>query len=61
MDLSKYTRDGEVYTCEESYIFVHNLFEGEKISKMRFYDFVDRVPSDKETEFDYKHILVSPL
>lgn len=32
----------------ESYIFVRDLFEGEKISKMRFNDFVNRVPSDKK-------------
>ena len=57
----KFTQDGEVYICEESYIFVHELFEGEKISTMRFNDFVNRVPSDKKTEFDYKHILISPL
>ena len=57
----KFTQDGEVYICEESYIFVHELFEGEKISSMRFEDFVNRVPSDKKTEFDYKHILISPL
>jgi hypothetical protein len=57
----KFTQDGEVYICEESYIFVHELFEGEKISTMRFDDFVNRVPSDKKTEFDYKHILISPL
>ena len=57
----KFTQDGEIYTCEESYIFVHDLFEGEKISKMRFNDFVNRVPSDKKMEFDYKHVLFSPL
>ena len=57
----KFTQDGEIYTCEESYIFVHNLFEGEKMSKMRFDDFINRVPSEKKTEFDYKHILISPL
>ena len=57
----KFTQDGEVYICEESYIFVHELFEGEKISTMRFDDFVNRVPSEKKTEFDYKHILISPL
>lgn len=57
----KFTQDGEVYICEESYIFVHELFEGEKISTMRFDDFVNRVPSDKKIEFDYKHILISPL
>ena len=57
----KFTQDGKVYICEESYIFVHELFEGEKISTMRFDDFVNRVPSDKKTEFDYKHILISPL
>lgn len=57
----KFTQDGEIYTCEESYIFVHNLFDGEKMSKMRFDDFINRVPSEKKTEFDYKHILISPL
>lgn len=57
----KFTQDGEVYICEESYIFVHELFEGEKISTIRFDDFVNRIPSDKKTEFDYKHILISPL
>ena len=57
----KFTQDGEVYICEESYIFVHELFEGEKISRMRFDDFVNRIPYDKKTEFDYKHILISPL
>ena len=57
----KFTQDGEIYTCVESYIFVHDLFEGEKISKMRFDDFVGRVPSEKKTEFDYRHILINPL
>lgn len=57
----KFTQDGEIYTCEESYIFIHDLFEGEKISKMRFDDFVSRVPSEKKTEFDYRHILINPL
>lgn len=57
----KFTQDGEIYTCEESYIFIHDLFEGEKISKMRFRDFVGRVPSEKKTEFDYRHILINPL
>ena len=57
----KFTQDGEIYTCMESYIFVHDLFEGEKISKMRFDDFVSRVPSEKKTEFDYRHILINPL
>ena len=57
----KFTQDGEIYTCEESYIFVHNLFEGEKMSKMRFDDFINRVPSEKKTEFDYRHILINPL
>lgn len=57
----KFTQDGEIYTCEESYIFIHDLFEGEKISKMRFDDFVGRVPSEKKTEFDYRHILIDPL
>ena len=57
----KFTQDGEIYTCMESYIFVHDLFEGEKISKMRFDDFVGRVPSEKKTEFDYRHILINPL
>lgn len=51
----------QIYTCEESYIFIHDLFEGEKISKMRFDDFVSRVPSEKKTEFDYRHILINPL
>lgn len=57
----KFTQDGEIYTCEESYIFIHDLFEGEKMSKMRFRDFVGRVPSEKKTEFDYRHILINPL
>ena len=57
----KFTQDGEIYTCKESYIFVRDLFEGEKISKMRFNDFVNRVPSDKKMEFDYKHVLFNPL
>ena len=57
----KFTQDGEIYTCMESYIFVHDLFEGEKICKMRFDDFVGRVPSEKKTEFDYRHILINPL
>ena len=57
----KFTQDGEIYTCEESYIFIHDLFEGEKMSKMRFDDFVSRVPSEKKTEFDYRHILINPL
>ena len=57
----KFTQEGEIYTCEESYIFIHDLFEGEKISKMRFDDFVSRVPSEKKTEFDYRHILINPL
>lgn len=57
----KFTQDGEVYICEESYIFVHELFEGERVSKMSFSDFVNKVPSDKKTEFDHKHILYSPL
>ena len=57
----KFTQDGEIYTCEESYIFIHDLFEGEKISKMRFDDFVSRVPSEKKTEFDYRHILINPI
>ncbi len=57
----KFTQEGEIYTCEESYIFVHDLLEGEKISKMRFDDFVSRVPSEKKTEFDYRHILINPL
>ena len=57
----KFTQDGEIYTCMESYIFVHDLFEGEKMSKMRFDDFVGRVPSEKKTEFDYRHILINPL
>ena len=57
----KFTQDGEIYTCMESYIFVNDLFEGEKISKMRFDDFVGRVPSEKKTEFDYRHILINPL
>ncbi len=57
----KFTQDGEIYTCMESYIFVHDLLEGEKISKMRFDDFVSRVPSEKKTEFDYRHILINPL
>lgn len=57
----KFTQDGEIYICEESYIFIHDLFEGEKISKMRFDDFVSRVPSEKKTEFDYRHILINPL
>lgn len=57
----KFTQDGEIYTCVESYIFVHDLLEGEKISKMRFDDFVSRVPSEKKTEFDYRHILINPL
>lgn len=57
----KFTQDGEVYICEESYIFVHELFEGERVSKMSFSDFVNKVPSDKKIEFDHKHILYSPL
>lgn len=57
----KFTQDGEIYTCEESYIFIHDLFEGEKMSKMRFRDFVGRVPSEKKMEFDYRHILINPL
>lgn len=57
----KFTQDGEIYTCVESYIFVHDLLEGEKISKMRFDDFVSRVSSEKKTEFDYRHILINPL
>ena len=57
----KFEQDGEIYICEESYIFVHDLFEGEKMSKMRFLDFVGRVPSEKKTEFDYRHILINPL
>lgn len=57
----KFSQDGEIYTCEESYIFVHELFEGERVSKMSFSDFVNKVPSDKKTEFDHKHILYSPL
>ena len=31
------------------------------MSKMRFDDFINRVPSEKKTEFDYKHILISLL
>ena len=57
----KFSQDGEIYTCEESYIFVHELFEGERVGKMSFSDFVNKVPSDKKTEFDHKHILYSPL
>ena len=57
----KFEQDGEIYICEESYIFVQDLFEGEKMSKMRFDDFVGRIPSEKKAEFDHRHILINPL
>lgn len=57
----KFEQDGEIYICEESYIFVQDLFEGEKMSKMRFDDFVGRIPLEKKAEFDHRHILINPL
>ena len=57
----KFEQDGEIYICEESYIFVQDLYEGEKMSKMRFDDFVGRIPLEKKAEFDHRHILINPL
>lgn len=57
----KFKQESEEFICGESYIFIHNLFAGEKFNKMNFNDFMNKIPSGKKSEFDYNHTLIEPL
>lgn len=57
----RFTNQGQEHICRKSYVMVPDLFPGEKSSRMEYNDFIAGIPSEKKSEFDHKHFLLSPL
>ena len=53
--------DGKEVQCDKALIAIPEVFPDEKISKLDYQTFVDRIPKEKVSEFDCQHMLVSTL
>lgn len=53
--------EGKEVSCNQSFVVCSNLFPGEKLSKISFPDFLDRVPAEKKSKFDVVHTLINPM
>ena len=53
--------EGKEISCDQSFIVCSNLFPNEKLSKISFTDFLDRIPTEKKSNFDIAHTLIGPM
>ena len=53
--------EGNNINCDQSLVVCSNLFPDEKLSKISFTDFMDRVPAEKKSTFDITHTLINPM
>ena len=56
-----FMNDGKEVQCDKALIAIPEVFPDEKISKLDYQTFVDRIPKEKVSEFDCQHMLVSTL
>lgn len=56
-----FMNDGKGVQCDKALIAIPEVFPDEKISKLDYQTFVDRIPKEKVSEFDCQHMLVSNL
>ena len=56
-----FKKDGVEVQCDKALIAIPNVFPDDKLSKLDYQTFVDRVPKEKLSEFDCQHMLVSSL
>lgn len=47
--------------CDNAFVACSNLFPNEKLSRISFGDFMERVPTEKKSRFDCQHTLVEPM
>lgn len=59
--LMSFMNDGEEVQCGRALVAIPEVFPDEKISKLDYQTFVDRIPKEKLSEFDCQHMLVSNL
>lgn len=53
--------EGNNVNCDQSLVVCSNLFPDEKLSKISFTNFMDRVPAEKKSTFDIAHTLIEPM
>ena len=56
-----FMNDGKEVQCDKALIAIPEVFPDEKIRKLDYQTFVDRIPKEKVSEFDCQHILISNL
>ena len=56
-----FMNDGKEVPCDRALVAIPEVFPDEKISKLDYQTFVDRIPKEKLSEFDCQHMLVSSL
>lgn len=56
-----FKKDGDEVQCDKALIAIPNVFPDDKLSRLDYQTFVDRVPKEKLSEFDCQHMLVSSL
>ena len=52
---------GNETVCDNAFIACPNLLPNEKLSRISFGDFMERVPAEKKSRFDCRHTLVEPM
>ena len=56
-----FMNDGKEVQCDKALIAIPEVFPDEKISRLDYQTFVDRIPKEKVSEFDCQHMLISNL
>jgi len=56
-----FMNDGKEVQCDKALIAIPDVFPDDKLSKLDYQTFVDRIPKEKLSEFDCQHMLISSL
>lgn len=56
-----FKNEGKEVQCDKALIAIPDVFPGDKLSKLDYQTFVERIPKEKLSEFDCQHMLVSSL
>lgn len=56
-----FRKDGEEVQCDRAVVAIPYVFPDVKLGEMDYQTFVDRIPKEKLSEFDCRHMLVSSL
>lgn len=57
----QYVSGEETLSCSRAFVMIPELFPDEKSTRVDFATFMERIPAEKKTEFDCRHVLIRPL